>query len=39
VREAYLQRARAATGRIRVIDASHSIESIRIELDRIMEAL
>lgn len=39
VREAYLQRARAEPGRIRVIDASHGIEAIRAELDRIMEAL
>jgi dTMP kinase len=39
VREAYLQRARAESGRIRVIDASHSIESIRAELDCIMEML
>lgn len=39
VREAYLQRARAEPARVRVIDASHSIESIRAELDRIMESL
>lgn len=39
VREAYLERARAEPDRIRVIDASQSIESIRAELDRIMEAL
>lgn len=39
VREAYLQRARAETGRIRVIDARHGIEAIRVELDRILEAL
>jgi dTMP kinase len=39
VREAYLQRAKAEPGRIRIIDASHSIESIRVELDQIMEAL
>jgi dTMP kinase len=39
VREAYLQRARAEPERIRVIDAAHSIESIRAELDRVMEAL
>lgn len=39
VREAYLQRAKGEPGRIRTIDASHNIESIRAELDRIMEAL
>ena len=39
VREAYLQRAKAEPGRIHVIDASHSIESIRVELDRILESL
>ncbi|MEW6131792.1 MAG: dTMP kinase [Pseudomonadota bacterium] len=39
VREAYLQRARAEPGRIRVIDAGRSIEAIRRELDCIMEAL
>lgn len=39
VRDAYLQRARCEPGRIRVIDASHKIESIRVELDRIMEGL
>ena len=39
VREAYLQRAMAEPDRVRVIDASHSIESIRAELDRIMEVL
>lgn len=37
VREAYLQRAGAEPGRVRKIDASHSIESIRAELDRILE--
>jgi len=39
VREAYLQRAKTEPERIRIIDASHSIESIRAELDRIMESL
>lgn len=39
VRAAYLQRARGEPGRIKVLDASHSIESIRAELDRIMEKL
>jgi len=39
VREAYLQRAQAEPGRIRVIDAARSIEDIRAELDRIMESL
>lgn len=39
VRDAYLQRASAEPGRIKVIDASHSIDSIRAELDRIMEEL
>lgn len=39
VREAYLRRARAEPGRVRVIDASRSIESVRAELDRIMESL
>ncbi len=39
VREAYLHRAKSEPGRIRVVDASHSIESIRAELDQIMEAL
>ena len=39
VREAYLQRARAEPGRIHAIDASHDIESIRVELDRILESL
>ncbi len=39
VREAYLQRARAEAGRIRVVDARHSIGAIRAELDRILEAL
>lgn len=39
VREAYLERARAEPGRIRVIDAARSIENIRAELDRIMESL
>jgi dTMP kinase len=39
VREAYLERAKAEPGRIKVIDASHSIENIRAELDRIMEML
>lgn len=39
VREAYLLRARSEPGRIRVIDAACSIESIRAELDRIMESL
>lgn len=39
VREAYLQRAGAEPGRIRVIDASRDIAAIRAELERIMEAL
>lgn len=39
VRAAYLERAKAEPGRIRVIDASHGIEPIRAELDRIMEGL
>lgn len=39
VRAAYLERAQAEPGRVRVIDASHSIESIRAELDRILEKL
>ncbi len=39
VRAAYLERAKAESGRIRVIDASHGIEPIRAELDRIMEGL
>ncbi len=39
VREAYLHRAEREPGRIKVIDASHSIENIRAELDRIMESL
>jgi dTMP kinase len=39
VRNAYLERARAEPGRIHVIDASHSIKSIRAELDQILEAL
>jgi dTMP kinase len=39
VREAYLQRAQAEPGRIHVIDASHGIDAIRIELDRILEGL
>lgn len=39
VREAYLERAQAEPGRIRVIDAARSIENIRAELDRIMESL
>ena len=39
VREAYLQRARSEPDRIKVIDASQSIESIRNDLDRIMETL
>jgi dTMP kinase len=37
VRDAYLKRAQAEPDRIRVIDASLSIESIRAELDRILE--
>lgn len=36
VREAYLQRANAEPARIKVIDASHSIEAIRQELINIM---
>ncbi len=39
VRAAYLERAQADPRRVRVIDASHSIESIRAELDRILEKL
>lgn len=39
VREAYLQRARTEPGRIHVIDASHSIEAIRVELDEHMSGL
>jgi dTMP kinase len=39
VREAYLERATTEPARIHVIDASHSIESIRAELDRFLEAL
>lgn len=39
VRDAYLQRARVEPDRIQVIDASRSIESIRAELDRILENL
>ena len=39
VREAYLRRAQAEPRRVRVIDAGRSIESIRAELDRIMEGL
>lgn len=39
VREAYLQRARSEPGRIRVIDASHSIEAIRVELDELVNGL
>ncbi len=39
VRDAYLQRARSEPGRIRVVDASRSIEAIRGELDRLLEGL
>ncbi len=39
VREAYLLRASADPARIKIIDASHSIDAIRQELARIMETL
>lgn len=39
VRDAYLQRARSEPARIKVIDASHSIDAIRQELANIMERI
>jgi len=39
VREAYLLRANADPARIKIIDASHSIDDIRQELAHIMETL
>lgn len=39
VREAYLERAKASPSRIHVIDAGQSIEAIRAELDRLLEAV
>ena len=39
VREGYLQRAQAAPGRVRVVDASRSIEAIQGELKMIAESL
>jgi len=39
VRQAYLERARAEPGRIRVVDASKDIAAIQSELARLLEAL
>ena len=39
VRQAYLTRAQASSGRIRVVDSNRSLESIRQELSDVLESL
>jgi dTMP kinase len=39
VRQAYLDRARADTGRYRVIDASGSLEQVQAQIDHVLEPL